>query len=355
MLFHRQRAAPLLLLTVLLGLALFMILGFSPSRNDPFHAPYIDNQVHSLAANSDTWFRFEYGVVGPPRTVVTLSMVNGAQSGPAFEVWGPEIISEWWTEQPTGKGMIQAMDCSTGVLIGGGQCRSKDLIWIGAFGGVGTYYVRVINNNPSPVNFLLTVQGTSVSPAATVTPLPPGMRAVGPILPTATPIPTMAPPSTSYDDPYHAAPFDGQVHTLAGNSATWYSFDYGTPGDFQDRPQVGLRLIGAAGTGVGFEVWSPQTLSEWWQRPPVGRGTQEYSFDCESVEPPTPTPSPQPTPTATPTTTPAPTATAGPPPVCTHVPTNDLTWFGAFGGPGTYYVRVVNTKPFAMTYQLVQW
>ncbi len=353
MLIHRlRRSVAMLTLAAFSGLSLFMILGLSPSRNDPFHAPYIDNQMHSIAANSDTWFRFDYGLVSPPRTVVTLAIVNGAQSGLGFEVWAPEIISQWWQEKPTGQGMVLAVDCTTGTLLGGGGCQSKDLMWIGAFGGAGTYYVRVINRTSSPSQFLLTIQGTSVSPAPTPTPSsartlvfrPTTTRAVGRVVPTPSRTPTMMALPTPYDDPYHAAPLDGQLHALPGNSATWYKFDYGIAGNFQYRPRVGLRLVGAAGTGVGFEIWSPETLPEWWLRHPVGRGSLEVTFNCAFQGGPTETPFPsdQSTPTSTPTSTPAPTGTPAPEAICTHTPTNNLTWFGAFGGPGTYYVRVVN-------------
>ncbi len=362
MVIHRtRRSVAMLLLAAFLGLALFMLLGLSPSRNDPFHAPYIDNQAHTIAANSDTWFRFDYGFIAPPRTVVTLDIVNGAQSGLGFEVWAPEIIAEWWKEKPTGQGMVLSIDCTTGTLRGGGQCQSKDLLWIGAFGSVGTYYVRVINNNSSPSQFLLTVQGTSVSPAPTLAfrPTATATRAVARAQPAPPHTPTVVALPTPYDDPYHAAWLDGQMHSLPGNSATWYKFDYGVPGNFQFRPPVGLRLVGAAGTGMEFEVWSADRLPEWWTRKPVGRGTLEVSYSCanETVLTATPAPTDQATatatPTATPTSTPAPEPTSKPPPAdCTHTPTNNLTWFGAFGGPGTYYVRVVNTTPYTMNYQL---
>lgn len=358
MLIRRQRrVVSLLLFSVFLGMALFTILGFSPSRGDPFQAPYIDNQMHSIAANSDTWFRFDYGWINPPRTLVTLEIANGAQIGLGFEVWAPENIPFWWQEKPTGKGIVQQIDCTTGAVHGGGECRSRDLVWVGAFGGAGTYYVRVINNNPSPAQFRLTVQGTSVSLAPTFASSPTITRAVALVLPTPSRTPSVVTLPTPYDDPYHAAPLDGRVRDIPGNSATWYKFDYGIPGNFTYRPQVGLRLLRAVGTGVGFEVWSPETLQEWWLRRPVGRGTQEMAFDCTYPPVPTETPFPtnQPTLTPTPTSTPMPTATPGPEPMCTHTPTSDLTWFGAFGGPGTYYVRVVNTAPHIVNYQLVQW
>ncbi len=360
-----RRSIAFFLVAAFLALALFMVLGLSPSKNDPFHSPYIDNQVHSIDANSDTWFHFDYGFAGPPRTVVTLAIVNGAQSGLAFEVWAPEIIAEWWKEKPTGQGMVLAVDCATGTVVGGGDCQSKDLLWIGAFGSVGTYYVRVINNNSSPSQFLLTVQGTSVSPAPTpeptlasrptltVTRTAARVQAVPPHTPTVAALPT------PYDDPYHAVPIDGQLHSLPGNSATWYKFDYGVPGNFQFRPVVGFRLVGAAGTGMEFQVWSPDMLPEWWTKKPVGRGTLEVTYSCanETVFTATPVPTdqatPTTTPTATPTSTPAPSPTSLPPPAdCTHTPTNNLTWSGAFGGPGTYYIRVVNTTPYTMNYQL---
>ncbi len=359
MAFHRShRVIIALTLTVFLCLALFLISAFAPARNDPFHSPYIDGQVHSLAASSDTWFHFDYGLSNPPRTYVTLRLVNGAQSGLQYELYAPEIISEWWKNNPTGVGMVQNIDCSTGVPIGAGACQSKDLIWYGAFGGAGTYYVRVINNTPFPAQFVLTVQGDSVSPGPTVAPLPPGARAVQPVLPTPTRTPTPRAMPTPFDDPYHSAPIDGQVHSLPAASATWFNFAYGTPGDNQSHPQVGLRLVGAVGTGVIFQVWAPEQLGSWWQGGiPVGQGTQEYSFNCTNQvsDTQTPSPTPNPTLTSTPTSTPAPTATAGPPALCTHTPTSDLTWFGGFGAPGTYYVRVVNTNPWPVNFQLAMW
>ncbi len=355
--YRMRRFAALLMLAVFLGLILFMLLGLAPTKNDPFHAPYIDNQVHSIDGNADTWFRFDYGFTGPPRTVVTLSLANGAQSGLGFEVWSPELITLWWQEKPTGKGMVLSIDCATGAIVGGGDCQSKDLLWIGAFGGVGTYYVRVINSNSSPREFLLTVQGTSVSPAPTLAFRPTATttrtvaRAAAPLART----PTIVALPTPMDDPYHATPIDGQLHSLPGNSATWHKFEYGIAGNFQFRPVVNLRLIGAAGTGMEFEVWSPDRLPEWWTKKPVGRGTADVTLICACQRGPTQTPFPEgtDTPTPTPTSTPEPTGTAAPEAICTHTPTGNLTWAGAFGGPGTFYVRVVNTTPNRMNYQLL--
>lgn len=348
---HRLlRIGAFIALALFLSLMLCTTLGLAPSRNDPFHAPYIDNQMHSIAANSDTWFRFDYGFTGPPRTIATLRMVNGVANGPNFQVWAPEIMSEWWQEKPTGEGMVLNVDCNTGVPIGSGGCQSPDLMWIGAFGSEGTYYVRVINNNPAPMNFLLTVQGTSVSPA----PPSSGAAATQVAVPTPSRTSAVAALPTPLDDPFHSAPIDGLVHTLPGNSATWYHFDYEITDTSVPRPRVGLRLVGAVGTGVGFQVWPPEKLNQWWLGQPVGRGTLEFSYDCPTTEVPTPTPSitPQPTLTSTPTSTPAPTSTPGPTPQCTHTPTTNLTWFGGFGVSGTYYVRIVNTNPFAANYQL---
>lgn len=359
MFIHRRlpRSGTRLFVAAFLAVTLFTILGLTPSRNDPFHAPYIDNQTHSIAANSDFWFRFDYGFVGPPRTVVTLRMINGAaKGGPDFEVWAPEIISEWWQEKPTGRGMVQSIDCATGALVGGGQCQSADLIWVGAFGSVGTYYVHVVNNNSSPMNFVLTVQGSSVSPV----PAPaPGAAATQLATPLAPPPPSTPPLVTlpvPPDDPNRALPIDGLVHTLPGNAAQWYKFDYTVISD-PFHPQVGLRLVGAVGTGVIFQVWPPEKLNNWWLDHPVGQGTVEYFFSCESQEFPTLTPFPTnvATYTPTPTSTPVPTLTPLPPPICTKTPTTNLTWFGGFGVSGTYYVRVVNTSPFPANYQLTMF
>ncbi len=155
--------------------------------------------------------------------------------------------------------------------------------------------------------------------------------------PTVTPVPAAIP--VFADDPFQAIPIDGVPHTIPGNSATWYKFDYG--GNAAGRPIVNLRLPNGVVTGVGFEVWDSDKIRDFWEQKPVGRGTQEVITGCH--------PAPEPTAEvegdeATPTPEPAP---------GDHCPTNDLTWKGAFGGAGTFYVRVVNPNSGPADYVLL--
>ncbi len=100
-----------------------------------------------------------------------------------------------------------------------------------------------------------------------------------------------------------------------------------------------LRLVNGVQTGVRFEVWGGD-LKNWWLQNPVGRGTQEILVNCFPPLEPSPTPvDDEPSPTEEPPTG--------------HCPTNDLTWQGAFGAPGTYYVRVVNDDIVTVDYLLL--
>jgi hypothetical protein len=104
-----------------------------------------------------------------------------------------------------------------------------------------------------------------------------------------------------------------------------------------------LRLVNGILTGVRFEVWAPENLNNWWLGTPVGRGTQEVLTNCfvtEAEAQPTAEPG-QPTPTPLPTATPT-----------GKCLTNDLTWAGAFGGAGIYFVRVVNESDAPQSYTL---
>lgn len=130
------------------------------SVDDPGQARTIDGQQHILPAHSATWYRFGYGA--DPNTgkrpVMTITLVNGKDSGVRFEVYAPENLNAWWNNQPTGRGTVQMVDCTTGEPSETGECKSPDLVWKGAFGAGGTYYVRVVNDNNSQSFYVLTIQ-----------------------------------------------------------------------------------------------------------------------------------------------------------------------------------------------------
>jgi hypothetical protein len=331
----------LIALLLLLSLCLIVVFVASAAGPDPRSAPFIDNRVHTLAGNSDTWFKFAYNDADVrPRPTVSLTLVNGTRSGVRFEVWSFENIDEWTLNKPVGRGTAASMNCDTGQVIGSGECKVNDLTWVGSFALVGTYYVRVVNENSSPASYQLIIQGEGIrlgppQQAGPGIPTPPTpLRPARTITPVAFALTVPA-----VDDPNRAALIDNQPHSIPANSATWYKFDYSGGGP-NPKPVFFLRLVNGILTGVRFEVWAPENLNHWWENKPVGRGTQEVLTNCFAT-------AAEPTATGEPTPTPEPTAT--PTGKC---PTNDLTWAGAFGAPGTYFVRVVNETPFAQPFQL---
>lgn len=129
--------------------------------DDPNRSVAIDNAPHNIAANSATWFRFDYTPLTDTgaRIAKTVRLLNGNHSGVRFEVWTPDHVNDWWDNQkPVGRGTVYMLDCDTGEPSESGQCESADLIWIGSFNVGATYYVRIVNDNPQPAVFTLTIQ-----------------------------------------------------------------------------------------------------------------------------------------------------------------------------------------------------
>ena len=129
--------------------------------DDPNKSVPIDNAPHSIAANSATWFRFDYTPLTDTgeRIAKTVRLVNGNHSGVRFEVWTPDHVNDWWDNQkPVGRGTVYMSDCDSGQPSESGQCESSDLIWIGSFNIGATYCVRVVNDNWQPAVFTLTIQ-----------------------------------------------------------------------------------------------------------------------------------------------------------------------------------------------------
>ncbi|MBI5301987.1 MAG: hypothetical protein HY868_07605 [Chloroflexi bacterium] len=311
------------LVLILSGLGARLVAAQGPDGMNPSTVPYIDNQPHPLAANASQWYRFDYGKSTDTgeRAVATVRLVNGNNSGVVFEVWPPETVGNTTDNKPVGKGTAMMIDCATGKPSEQGECQTTDLSWSGGFGASGSYFVRVINKNNNPVSFTLTVEGVTVStppnpPAVTnppvVTTPPPATNPPIIIIPPAVVAPPPGPVVISNaDDPGRAAYIDNQPHALAANSAVWYRFDYSTNNDIGDRLTTGIRLIEGKDSGVRFEIWTPDMLTEWWTKEPVGRGT---------VSP---------------------------------ADSKDLSWRGAFPAAGTYYVRVVNDNNFTTMFELV--
>ncbi len=151
-------------------------------------------------------------------------------------------------------------------------------------------------------------------------------------VPGGNPTPAQAPPAaaagTNLDDPGRAATLgNAAAAAIPANTAQWFRFDYVTPANTFPAQQVMVRLVNGVTNGLGFEVWSPERMQgNWWENKPVGRGTQEVLPACNITLPDD---------------------------TVVKCTTNDLTWVGGFGAPGTYYVRVTNNTDKALTPQLI--
>jgi hypothetical protein len=153
------------------------------------------------------------------------------------------------------------------------------------------YYLQITNNNSAPTAEQITIVGDGVSQT-----------------PPAAPAPAPTPSTPNLDDPGKATMIDGTAQTIPGNSARWFSFYY--LADYNKPPYVTIRLQYGAKSGLQFEVYAPERLGDWWNNVPNGHGTV-FMGPCATG-------------------------------TCA---TDDLSWGGAFGATGTYYVRVINPNP----------
>ena len=290
----------LVVLALLAGFGAMAAAADGPVANAaPINAPYIDNQVHTLQPNGSMLFRFDYNISDPSsRPVSTVTLIDGNASGVTFDVWTPDMVTDMADNSPIGKASSFNVPCD-----GGGTCTSADLLWSGAFGASGPYYVRVINTNSTTATAKLLISGDGVmlAPAAPIAVTGPSANAQ-----------TVA----NMDDPARAVVIDGSSKSIPANSVQWYSFNYGFNDD-GSRPTRLITLANGNQTGVSFQVYAPEVLSNWWQNMPTGTGTPGMTA-CDTG-------------------------------MCTS---NDLTWLGAFGATGTYYVRVINNTSNALNAML---
>ena len=265
----------LLALALLLSLSAMAAAAQEPVANlYPSGALYIDNQVHNIPASTSLWYHFDYALSSSLKPqMTTLKLLYGDVSNVGFDIFEPQDMNAY-----TQSGLKP--------IIGKGMPNGDDLVWTGALGATGTYYVRVTNYNTYATTFLLTISGKGVSVTAPI--------AVTGVSATAT-------TTANMDDPNKAVLLDGKSQTVPANSAIWYRFDY-SAGDINTiRLQYGVK------SGLSFEVYTPEILNKWWTNDPIGVGRPEMQ-------------------------------------VCSTrwCQGNDLVWVGAFGMDGTYYVRVIN-------------
>ncbi len=129
-------------------------------NTDPGHAAVMDNQTHTVGANTALWYSFTYA---GDKSQISIMLPNGNANGIQFNVWTAQGASDWWDLQPVGRGTAQSVNCTTGEAQENTGCFSSDLNWSGNFDLNGIYYVQVVNPNASPVAAQMTIQGTGVT------------------------------------------------------------------------------------------------------------------------------------------------------------------------------------------------
>ncbi len=106
---------------------------------------------------------------------------------------------------------------------------------------------------------------------------------------------------------------DNQSHTLAANASQLYRFDYSVDTQNNVRPITTITMPNGTNSGLGFQVWTPETVNDMADNKPIGIGTAQ-TVDCNTGV----------------------ITAAG------SCQSPDLTWSGAFGTSGSYYVLVTN-------------
>lgn len=124
-------------------------------------------------------------------------------------------------------------------------------------------------------------------------------------------------------EPATAALIQGQTMTVPGNSSLWFKFDY--PGDAVrgQRSTAIVVLPNGTNSGLGFKVYSPEQINDWWELTPMGQGTaQEVRLSN------------------------------GTPADYGSAVSDDLSWQGSMGEGGPYYVQVTNPTAYPLSFQL---
>ena len=102
----RITGAVVLGLALWVGLSALTVAAVGPTGTGPISVSNLDNLRHTVPADASLWFRFGYTASATgEQTVTTLRMVNGNRNGLVFEVWMPDVISNWPNAQPLGEAL----------------------------------------------------------------------------------------------------------------------------------------------------------------------------------------------------------------------------------------------------------
>lgn len=221
------------LLALVLGVGTLTASAVNVADSGPDSAVYIDNQPHTIPANSAAWFRFNYS---GDESLVSLTLVNLAKTNVIFEVYTPGQVSQWWKVGPVG----QATD------------RGDNHFWLGSSIEGGMYYVRVVNTEPSAMTYTLLVAGAGIATQPTV------------VIPPVIPVTGIAPTNSV---PGGAAYLTTATYSIPANTSLWYRFAFAS-----DDSQVNLKLVNGNKNGLQFEVYGWDQIGFWSKTDPAGRG-----------------------------------------------------------------------------------
>ncbi len=155
----------MLVIPVFLGWVAHTVSAEGPvSQDSPLAASTLGSPIAIIPGHTAQWVRFDYSFQPSqsPRPTVTVRLLNGAQNGLAFEIWSPERMQgNWMNNVPVGRGLAEVLvNCSLpGPDNARNKCTTNDLVWVGAFGAPGAYYVRIVNNGDSAAAALLVFSG----------------------------------------------------------------------------------------------------------------------------------------------------------------------------------------------------
>jgi hypothetical protein len=228
-----------LLVPIVLAVMLLVLGGAVASATgvEPVGTPYVDNAPHSIAPNTEAWYRFEYN---GKHDQILVRLVNARDDGLGFQVFTPNQMDEWWKNDGIGMGSPQG----------------DDLIWSGNSHESGTWFVRLTNEKAIPQTFTLEVtgEGVSLTPPAVVVPQ----------------VQSVVVPPLSNVEPGAALLLDSTAKVIPANTTLWYRFPYNGTND-----QVILKIPKGWENHLQMRIHAPSQMNKWWSSEvkPVGQGT----------------------------------------------------------------------------------
>lgn len=111
-----------------------------PANTDPGKAVALPATEQGVPAKGFVWYRFSFDTGHDALAKITLPYGN--YNHLKFELYAPGQMAQWWEADPIGRG----------------SASGDDLVWSGDLYISGTYYLRVVNDNPTGVGFELKIE-----------------------------------------------------------------------------------------------------------------------------------------------------------------------------------------------------